>query len=352
MNQTFEAPKFIGVSILLTCFNKVDFMSKQLEFIKKALTRGYEVIVVDDGSSDGSTLCLEEFTRANPTLIFLQQNNQGSAAARNEALSRVSREYFVFLDFDDHIDLSTLEEALPFLEHYKPDLARLNYRVIPGSTDNFGELQLAEPINSLIHSMRNEIYDRMGYWRYVYSQKLLIGMQLKFTPTFREVDGYFILDDVFWLLHNSSLDLECLIFPDNWVLYNYHVDPIPVTESWLRFQKQAALMPHAASIFLKYIEGCRHVHDLNWLGPKLYGVIVDHLYFLNLKQLILVLPIFYKLISHNKLLFFREEKISILAIVFPLLVSSFKNSLRELVSRVKFGRMLLKGFHGAKNRRS
>jgi glycosyltransferase involved in cell wall biosynthesis len=352
MNQTFEAPKFIGVSILLTCFNKFDFMSKQLEFIKKALARGYEVIVVDDGSSDGSTLRLEEFTRANPTLIFLQQNNQGSAAARNEALSRVSREYFVFLDFDDQLDLSTLEKAIPFLESYKPDLARLNYRVIPGSTNNSGESQLVEPINSLIHSMRDEIYDCMGYWRYIYSQKLLIGMQLRFTPTFGEVDGYFILDDVFWLLHNSSLDLECLIFPDCWILYNYHVDPIPTKGSWLRFQKQAALMPRAASIFLTYMEACRHDHDLNWLGPKLYGVIVDHLYFLKLKQLIVVLPVFYKLITNNKLLFFAGEKTSFLVIVFPLLISSFKNSMLPLILRVRFGRMLLKGFQGVKNRRS
>jgi glycosyltransferase involved in cell wall biosynthesis len=352
MNQTFEEPKFADISILLTCFNKVDFMSKQLEFIKKALFRGCEVIVVDDGSSDGSNLRLEEFTRDNPTLIFLQQNNQGSAAARNEALSRVSRDYFVFLDFDDLLDLRILEEALPFLDFHKPRLARLNYRVVPSSSNDSGESQLGEPINSPIHSMRDEIYDRMGYWRYIYSQKLLIEMQLRFTPTFGEVEGYFILDDVFWLLHNSSLDLECLVFPDNWILYNYHVDPIPIAGSWLRFQKQAALMPRAAIIFLKYMEACGHDHDLNWLGPKLYSVIIEHLNFLTLKQLIVALPVFHKLISNNKLVFFTEKKTSIVLIIFPLLVNSFKNSLHELLSRMRFGRKLLKEFQGVKNRRS
>ena len=133
MNQTFGTSQFVDASILLTCFNKIDFMSKQLDFIKKALARGYEVIVVDDGSTDGSTLCLEEFSKENSTLIFLQQVNQGSAAARNEALGRVSRKYFVFLDFDDYLNLSTLEEALPFLESFNPALARLNYRVFPTS---------------------------------------------------------------------------------------------------------------------------------------------------------------------------------------------------------------------------
>jgi glycosyltransferase involved in cell wall biosynthesis len=352
MNQTFEAPQFVDVSILLTCFNKVDFMTKQLDFIKKVLIKGYEVIVVDDGSTDGSTLYLEEFRRDNPTLIYLQQANQGSAAARNEALSRVSRKYFVFLDFDDLLNLSTLEKAIPFLESFNPALARLNYRVAPSSTPESEDAPLDGPITSPIHSMRDEIYDRMGYWRYIYSRKLLDEMQLRFTPTFGEVEGYFILDDVFWLLHNSSLDLECLMFPESWILYNYYVDPIPTKDGWLRFQKQAVLMPKAASVFLEYLDECKHDHDLNWLGSKLYSVIKSHLYFLNLKQLISVLPLFYKLTSNNKKLFFAEKNHSIFLIITRLLLISCKNSLRELLSRVRFGRMLLKGFQGAKKRRS
>jgi glycosyltransferase involved in cell wall biosynthesis len=352
MNHNFGAPNFVDVSILLTCFNKVEFMAKQLEFIKKALIRGYEVIVIDDGSSDGSTLLLEEFTRDNSTLIFQKQNNQGSAAARNRALYRVSRNYFVFLDFDDFIDLSTLEKALPYLESSKPDLARLNYRIIPDSSIDSENLQQGAPINSPIHSMRDETYDRMGYWRYIYSQKLLIEMQLKFTPTFKEVDGYFILDDVFWLLHNTSLDLECLVFPDNWILYHYYVDPLPSKVGWLRFQKQAVLIPQAASIFLEYLETCSHDHELEWLGPKLYSIIEEHLHFLNLKQLIVALPVFYKLVSNNRELFFAEKKTFISITILSLLTISFKNSLRELILRVRFGRILLKGFQGVKNRRS
>ena len=209
-----------------------------------------------------------------------------------------------------------------------------------------------EPINSPIHSMRDEIYDRMGYWRYVYTRKHLNEMQLRFTPTFGEVDGYFILDDVFWLLHNSSLDLNCLVFPESWILYNYYVDPNPTQDSWLRFQKQAVLMPRAASIFLEYLEECEHDHDLIWLGPKLYSIIKSHLHFLNLQQLISALPVFYKLISNNKALFFSKKNTSVILIIFSLFSISFKNSLRELLSGDRFGRMLLKGFQGAKNRRT
>ena len=352
MNQTFGSSQFVDVSILLTCFNKIDFMSKQLNFVKKALVRGYEVIVVDDGSTDGSTLCLEEFSRENNTLIFLQQVNKGSAAARNEALGKVSRKYFVFLDFDDYLNLSTLEEALPFLDSFNPALARLNYRVFPTSTSESNDVHLDGPINSSIHSMRDEVYDRMGYWRYIYTRKHLNEMQLRFTPTFDAVDGYFILDDLFWLLHNSSLDLNCLMFPESWILYNYYVDPNPTQDSWLRFQKQAVLMPRAASIFLEYLEECGHDHDLNWLGPKLYSVIKGHLHFLNLQQLISVLPFFYTLINNNKGLFFLEKNTSIFLTIFHLFFISFKNSLRELLSGDRFGRLLLKGFQGARNRRS
>ena len=157
---------------------------------------------------------------------------------------------------------------------------------------------------------------------------------------------------MFWLLHNSSLDLNCLVFPESWILYNYYVDPNPTQDSWLRFQKQAVLMPRAASIFLEYLEECEHDHDLIWLGPKIYSVIKSHLHFLNLQQLISALPVFYKLISNNKALFFSKKNTSVILIIFSLSAISFKNSLRELLSGDRFGRMLLKGFQGAKNRRT
>lgn len=70
--------------------------------IRSALAQTYidlEVIVVDDGSTDGTAALLE--TVVDPRIMVLQQANQGTAAARNLALTNASGEYIAYLDADD-----------------------------------------------------------------------------------------------------------------------------------------------------------------------------------------------------------------------------------------------------------
>ena len=91
-----------SVSVIIPCFNAERWIGETLESVFAQTWPNLEVIVVDDGSTDGSASVVEHFARANLTLV--RQANRGAAAARNRGLAAATGEYIQFLDADDLID--------------------------------------------------------------------------------------------------------------------------------------------------------------------------------------------------------------------------------------------------------
>lgn len=89
-------PRF---SIIITCYNQCAFIR---DAVNSALAQGYagkEIIVVDDGSTDGSNKILEEYKDAIKLKVL--ETNEGACAARNWGASLASGDFLVFLDGDD-----------------------------------------------------------------------------------------------------------------------------------------------------------------------------------------------------------------------------------------------------------
>jgi glycosyltransferase involved in cell wall biosynthesis len=89
------------VSILIPCHNAEKWVA---EAVSSCLAQTYapiEIIVVDDGSTDGSLRILQELARDNECLRVVAGNHAGAAEARNLAISHVRGEYVQFLDADD-----------------------------------------------------------------------------------------------------------------------------------------------------------------------------------------------------------------------------------------------------------
>jgi len=74
-----------------------------------------EVIVIDDGSTDDSLARVKAY---GPTLVLLQQDNQGPAAARNRGIASATGKYISFLDADDHWNPYFLYETIGFMERH------------------------------------------------------------------------------------------------------------------------------------------------------------------------------------------------------------------------------------------
>ena len=103
------------ISIIIPVYNVEAWLSRSVEAILANDTAGCEVILVDDGSSDGSPALCDSFAAAHPELIrVLHQANAGPGAARNAGVAAAKGEWFLFVDSDDRLApnaLTRLREA-------------------------------------------------------------------------------------------------------------------------------------------------------------------------------------------------------------------------------------------------
>jgi glycosyltransferase involved in cell wall biosynthesis len=106
------------VSVVIPCFNKAATLERAVRSALDQTTPPGEIIIVDDGSTDGSGDIAERISRQSgggPVIKVLRGRNQGVAHARNRGISESRGDYVVCLDADDAIDLAFISHLLPEL---------------------------------------------------------------------------------------------------------------------------------------------------------------------------------------------------------------------------------------------
>ena len=131
-----------AVSVIMPAFNVAPYVG---DAIRSALAQTYtdfELIVVDDGSKDGTADVVGQLAREDRRIHLVQQSNRGLAGARNAALRAARGEFFALLDSDDLWEPDFLEEQMAILEaHPRVDIVTGNGWCLGGARHG----QLARP---------------------------------------------------------------------------------------------------------------------------------------------------------------------------------------------------------------
>ena len=98
------------------------FIAQTIESVRAQTVDDWELVVVDDGSRDGTAALIEAYQERDRRIRLLRQSNAGPSAARNHAMRAARGEFFAFLDSDDIWDPDFLEQQLALLRQY-PDTA-------------------------------------------------------------------------------------------------------------------------------------------------------------------------------------------------------------------------------------
>lgn len=92
-------------SVIIPTFNRVSTLGRAIESVRSQTFPAWEIIVVDDGSSDRT----QELLKSYPKVIYHYQVNSGVCAARNQGAKMATGDWLVFLDSDDKIENNALE---------------------------------------------------------------------------------------------------------------------------------------------------------------------------------------------------------------------------------------------------
>ncbi len=110
-----------AVTVYITNFNYGKYVQKSIESVLAQTTRSFEIIIIDDGSTDDSKIIIEKYAK-DPRITVIFQENKGLNATNNVALDLAKGKYIVRLDADDYFHRSALSLMLEELE-CNPDIA-------------------------------------------------------------------------------------------------------------------------------------------------------------------------------------------------------------------------------------
>jgi teichuronic acid biosynthesis glycosyltransferase TuaG len=89
------------VSVIIPALNAAAVVAETLESVRAQTFKDFEVIIVDDGSTDATAAIARRYCETDPRFSLIQQPNQGVSVARNAAIGRARGEWIAFLDADD-----------------------------------------------------------------------------------------------------------------------------------------------------------------------------------------------------------------------------------------------------------
>ncbi|MEG2776782.1 MAG: glycosyltransferase family 2 protein [Cellulosilyticaceae bacterium] len=118
------------VSIIVPIYNAHKYLDKCLKSLQHQSEKHFEVIMIDDGSTDNSVEIGQRYTIADKRFKLIQQINSGPSTARNKGIEYSRGEYIVFLDADDYIEQNMLEVLLRKAQHTKADIVTCGYKEI------------------------------------------------------------------------------------------------------------------------------------------------------------------------------------------------------------------------------
>lgn len=111
------------ISIIIPIYNVQEYVARCLDSILKQTYQNFEVICIDDGSTDGSGKLCDEYAAMDQRVTVHHIKNSGVSNARNLGLSLVRGEFFAFVDSDDYLEANYLEVLYTNLKNFDCDIS-------------------------------------------------------------------------------------------------------------------------------------------------------------------------------------------------------------------------------------
>ncbi len=183
------------LSIIVPVYNAERWLHRCVDsLLNQDLPReDYEIILVDDGSNDGSSKICDEYLAAHPGLVrVIHQPNSGVSMARNAALDVAVGDYVMFVDADDFIEHNCLQRVAKKTLGDNAEVCFYKNKIITSNGETIRDNNLLS--NDKVCAGDYYILhggDMSSIWRSLYSRELIEKLKLRFYPNITHQDVLF-----------------------------------------------------------------------------------------------------------------------------------------------------------------
>lgn len=117
-------------TVILPVFQVKEYLTQCLDSFADECGEDVQILLVDDGSTDGSLEICRRYAAANSRIQVISQENGGVSKARNTGLSNAKGEYLVWVDPDDWVEPDWLISIRQVVEAHKPDMLIFDYQEV------------------------------------------------------------------------------------------------------------------------------------------------------------------------------------------------------------------------------
>ena len=171
------------VSIIVPIFNVGPYLKKCLDSIINQSYKNLEIILIDDGSSDGSEIICDKYKELDNRVVVIHKENEGLSSARNKGLDIASGHLISFVDSDDYIEPNMIELLKKNMDRYNSDIAICAfYQIKDGirksiGTDNEKQELFFTGKNKFVNT-QNKLDSLTVYpWNKLYKKELFDGIR-------------------------------------------------------------------------------------------------------------------------------------------------------------------------------
>lgn len=181
----------IELSIIVAIYNVEDYIDKCLDSLcNQSVDNGYQVVCVNDGSTDKSRDIILKYVNADKRFILLDKKNGGLSDARNHGLKHIDSKYVSFVDGDDYVSSDYVETTMKYMKKDNLDMLVFAYNQYYLSNNTYEKTNLL--IKDGIYDLRNNkellAYTPNATWNKVYKTSLFKNNSIEFPYGYRYQD--------------------------------------------------------------------------------------------------------------------------------------------------------------------
>ncbi len=193
------------VSIIIPVYNVKNYLKKCVNSVIKQTYKDLDIILVDDGSTDGSSQLCDKFKENDNRIRVIHKNNEGLGLARNTGLLHAKGKYVSFIDSDDYVGTTFIENLVKKIVKFSADACIAGYSKVD---DNYkilyseiyddcivsGDIGLKGLLIRMLGNLPSGNDSiKMSVWGNLYSMELIKENKLKFVS-----ERKIISEDIIW----------------------------------------------------------------------------------------------------------------------------------------------------------